>query len=43
VFWAIRIVKGVHTREVEKLCEASARSALENFFECERENVRWAH
>jgi hypothetical protein len=36
-------VEGVHTRVIEILCEASARSALEICFEFREENSRWAH
>ena len=31
----------MHTRVVGKLCEASARSALEIYFEFREERVRW--
>jgi hypothetical protein len=40
---ALRLVQGVHTRVIEKLYEASARSALELCFEFKEESVRWAH
>jgi hypothetical protein len=43
VFWDLRLVQGVHTRVVEKLCESSARSALELCFKFREENDRWAH
>jgi hypothetical protein len=36
-------VQGVHTRVIGKLCEASARSALELCFEFREEHARWAH
>jgi predicted Fe-S protein YdhL (DUF1289 family) len=36
-------VQGVHTRVIEILCEASARSALELCFEFREERARWAH
>jgi hypothetical protein len=36
-------MQGVHTRVIEKLCEASARSALELCFEFREERARWEH
>jgi hypothetical protein len=43
VFWALRLVQGVHTRVIEILCEYSVRSALGLSFKFREERDRWAH
>jgi hypothetical protein len=41
--WALRLMQGVHTEVVEKLCKVNARSALELCFEFIEECARWAY
>jgi hypothetical protein len=36
-------MQGVHTRVVEIICEANARSVLELYFEFKEMRARWAH
>jgi hypothetical protein len=42
-FWDLRIVQGVHTRVIEILYEASARSEFKLCFEFTEESARWEH